>query len=182
MIEILPMKPEHVPQIAALERQCFSDPWSENSISSELDSDLSLWLVALDGEQVAGYIGAQSVPPEADVMNLAVSPQYRRSGIGQRLLETLINRLAAEGINSLALEVRPSNEAALTLYRRFGFREIGRRPRYYVNPVEDALILQKELFHADPVNLIFLRRNSCSPCSRWARSLYGLHCFPGGAS
>ncbi len=152
MIEILPMKREHVVQIAALEQQCFSDPWSEHSISSELDNDLSLWLVAVEGEQVVGYIGSQSVPPEADVMNLAVSPDYRRSGIGQRLLEALINRLTTEGINSLALEVRPSNGAALALYRRFAFAEIGRRPKYYVNPVEDALIMRKELCHADPVN------------------------------
>lgn len=149
MIDILPMTHTHVSQIAQLEKQCFSDPWSENSISSELSNELSLWLVAVDEEEVVGYVGSQSVPPEADVMNLAVSTAYRRQGIAQNLLKELIHRLCEDGITSLALEVRLSNTAARCLYESFGFVEVGRRPKYYVNPTEDALIMRKELCHAD---------------------------------
>ena len=142
---IVPMKPSHVPQIAALEKLCFSDPWSEASVAAECENPLSLWLVAgLDGK-VAGYIGSQSVPPEADVLNLAVAPDCRRQGLGRKLLCTLTELLHSRGIETLALEVRPTNQAALALYSDLGFVQVGRRPKYYVNPTEDALILRKEL-------------------------------------
>lgn len=142
---IVPMKPSHVPQIAALEKLCFSDPWSEASVAAECENPLSLWLVAeLDGK-VAGYIGSQSVPPEADVLNLAVAPDCRRQGLGRKLLCTLTELLHSRGIEALFLEVRPTNQAALALYSDLGFVQVGRRPKYYVNQTEDALILRKEL-------------------------------------
>lgn len=142
---IVPMREHHIKQIASLETQCFSDPWSEASIAEELRNPLSTWLVDETDGVVTGYIGAQSVPPEADVMNLAVSPACRRQGIGARLLCTMTDVLHREGIETLFLEVRPSNVAAIALYERHGFVQVGRRPKYYVNPTEDALILRKEL-------------------------------------
>ena len=134
----------HVPQVAQLETVCFSEPWSERSIASEITNPLSAWIVAVDGDRVVGYVGSQAVPPEADVMNLAVLPDYRRQGIGQRLIDLLIERLHADGISSLTLEVRVSNQPAISLYEKLGFAVVGRRPRYYINPREDALILRKE--------------------------------------
>lgn len=154
MSEILigPMTAADVAQIAALERECFSQPWSAASVASELENPLSCWLVArLDG-QVAGYVGAQKVPPEADMMNLAVAPAFRRQGLAQRLLRALTDRLAAQGITSLSLEVRESNLPARRLYALQDFRLVGRRSRYYVAPVETALILRKELSDADSVD------------------------------
>ncbi len=142
---IVPMKPSHVPQIAALEKLCFSDPWSEASVAAECENPLSLWLVAEIDGKVVGYIGSQSVPPEADVLNLAVAPDCRRQGLGRKLLCTLAELLHSRGIETLFLEVRPSNQAALALYSDLGFAQVGRRPKYYVNPTEDALILRKEL-------------------------------------
>ena len=142
---IVPMKPSHVPQIAALEKLCFSDPWSEASVAAECENPLSLWLVAERDGKVAGYIGSQSVPPEADVLNLAVAPDCRRQGLGRKLLCTLTELLHSRGIEALFLEVRPTNQAALALYSDLGFVQVGRRPKYYVNPTEDALILRKEL-------------------------------------
>lgn len=142
---IVPMNESHVAQIAALEQLCFSDPWSENSVRGECENPLSFWLVALEDDQVVGYIGSQSVPPEADVMNLAVAPTYRRRGIGRSLMQALTEVLHSQGIESLFLEVRASNDPALALYGEFGFTEVGRRKKYYVNPTEDALILRKEL-------------------------------------
>ena len=78
MMTFRDMNPNHVAQVAELERLCFSDPWSENSVASELDNDLSLWIVALDGDQVVGYVGSQTVCGETDVMNIAVHPDFRR--------------------------------------------------------------------------------------------------------
>ena len=138
------MNEAHVAQIAQLEKRCFSDPWSENSIRSELTGRLSLWVVALDGDTVAGYIGSQSVLGESDMMNVAVAPEYRRRGIAQALILELIRRLSQQGNRSLMLEVRASNTPAITLYHKLGFAQVGRRPNYYRNPKEDALILRKE--------------------------------------
>lgn len=134
----------HVAAVAQLEKLCFSDPWSANAISSELDNPLSLWVVATDGEALAGYVGSQSVMGWADMMNLAVAPSYRRQGIAEQLVRELICRLQANQVTCLTLEVRASNEPAYRLYEKLGFLEVGRRPGYYRNPREDALILRKE--------------------------------------
>jgi len=142
---IVKMESCHVPRIAHLETVCFHDPWSEKSIASELENPLSLWLVALEGEKVVGYVGSQSVLGWTDMMNVAVDPDYRRQGIGERLIAELIARLKAMGNECLTLEVRESNLGAIALYDKLGFREVGRRKNYYRNPREDALILRVEL-------------------------------------
>ena len=138
------MKACHVAQIAQLEKLCFSDPWSERSIASELDNKLAYWLVALEGDTVAGYIGSQTVLDETDMMNVAVHPDYRRRGIAEALVTGLVEALKEKKSHCLTLEVRASNEPAQKLYEKLGFSQIGRRPRYYHNPREDALILRKE--------------------------------------
>lgn len=138
------MKPEHVAQVAALEKICFSDPWSERSVASELENELAYWLVALEGETVAGYIGSQTVMEETDMMNVAVHPDFRRKGIAEALVDGLVAALKEKGSRCLTLEVRASNEPAKKLYEKLGFAQIGRRPKYYRNPREDALILRKE--------------------------------------
>ena len=142
-MKIVPMQAAHVPQIAALERQNFSAPWDENSLFSELNNPLALWLAALDGETVAGYVGSQSVLGESDMMNLAVAPAYRRQGIGKALMEALLWELSEDN-HCLTLEVRASNAPAIALYENLGFRQVGRRPNYYRSPPEDALILRKD--------------------------------------
>ena len=143
-IELVPMTEAHVAAVAALEQVCFSDPWSEQSVRSELTNPLSLWLTALDGDTVAGYVGSQTVLDEADIMNVAVAPEYRRRGIARQLLDRLQDLLAAQGIRSLTLEVRASNGPAIALYEFLGYVQVGRRPNYYFKPREDALILRKE--------------------------------------
>lgn len=144
MIDYIPMTLEHVPQVAALEKLAFRDPWSENSIRGELNNPLSYWCVAVDGDRVVGYVGSQSVMGEADMMNIAVDPDYRRQGIACGLIETLVAALKEREVHSLTLEVRASNEPAKALYASLGFALTGRRPNYYRNPREDALILRKE--------------------------------------
>lgn len=135
----------HVPAVAELEKLCFSDPWSEGSIASELNNPLSLWLIAVVDGRVAGYIGSQSVPPEADVMNVAVYPEFRRQGIAEALVRALVAELHARNHESLTLEVRASNVHAIALYQKLDFVQVGRRPNYYRHPREDALILQKKI-------------------------------------
>ena len=144
MIRIVEMGDAHVAEVARLETVCFSDPWSERSIASELSNPLSYWLVALDGDKVAGYVGSQSVLGESDMMNVAVDPDYRRQGIAEQLVTELIAALKDRGNYQLTLEVRASNTSAQKLYEKLGFVSVGKRPRYYQNPKEDALILRKE--------------------------------------
>ena len=144
MIRFTQMQADHVKQVAELERMCFSTPWSENSIASELQNDLALWLVALHEDTVVGYVGSQTVCGETDMMNVAVHPDWHRRGIAEMLIENLIVQLRQRGSSSLSLEVRSSNAPAIALYEKLGFRQAGCRPNYYRNPKEDALILRKE--------------------------------------
>ena len=138
------MGPEHVAQVAELEKICFHDPWSLKSIIAELTNPLSLWLVALHDGIVIGYVGSQTVLGEADMMNLAVAPDFRRMGVARELVTRLIEQLHSSGAYSLTLEVRQSNAPAIALYHELGFVQVGKRPNYYYNPKEDALILKKE--------------------------------------
>ena len=144
MIQYVFLNESHVTPIAELEKLCFSDPWSENSVASELHNPLSLWLVALEGETLVGYVGSQTVMGETDMMNVAVHPDHRRQGIALALIRALIEALQARESHSLTLEVRVSNVPAIGLYESLGFQEAGRRRNYYRNPKEDALILRKE--------------------------------------
>ena len=143
-MEYVFMNDSHVAGIAALEKICFSDPWSETSISSELNNPLSLWLVALDNDRVVGYVGSQTVLDGADMMNIAVDPAYRRQGVAAELIERLETALKSKGVICLTLEVRASNAPAIALYDKLGFAIVGRRPNYYRHPKEDALIMRKE--------------------------------------
>ena len=143
-MEYILMSQCHIEQVAQLENKCFSMPWSLKAITGELSNPLALWVVAVEGDIVAGYVGSQSVMGEADMMNLAVSPEYRRRGIGRKLVQALVTQLSANDVRSLTLEVRISNDGAIALYNDLGFTQVGRRPNYYSNPKEDALILRLE--------------------------------------
>ena len=143
-MKIITMNESHVAQVAALEKQCFSDPWSENSVASELENPLSLWLIAEEDGAVCGYVGSQTVLDETDMMNIAVHPDCRRKGIAAALITELVSRLKARGSRVLRLEVRESNFSAIALYEALGFTQLGLRKNYYRNPKENALILGKE--------------------------------------
>ena len=138
------MTADRVSQVAELEKLCFSDPWSENSVASELMNPLSYWLVALDGDRLLGYVGSQTVVGETDMMNIAVHPEYRRRGVAEKLILALVEGLKGMESHCLTLEVRASNVPAIALYEKLGFAQVGLRKNYYRNPTEDALILRKE--------------------------------------
>jgi ribosomal-protein-alanine N-acetyltransferase len=143
-MEIIKLASEHSAAIAALEEICFSTPWSENAILHEVTNPISYWLVAVENGQVLGYVGSQYGYGEADMMNLAVVPDFRKRGIGQLLVAELISHLDDLDVKSLTLEVRQSNAAAVSLYDKMGFQQVGLRPNYYQKPRESALILRKE--------------------------------------
>lgn len=140
-MKLQPMTMEYVPQVAALEKVCFSTPWSESSIGGELQNQWAIWLVALEGDALAGYLGVQYGPDGADIMTIATAPAFRGRGVGRSLIAEMAARLKTMGLQWLTLEVRPSNTAALGLYEAMGFQQVGRRPRYYRDPVEDAILM-----------------------------------------
>ena len=143
-VRIVPMNADHLDEVAELERICFSVPWSRNMLAEELDNLLSAFLVALDdNDKVVGYAGVQVILDEGYITNVAVFPEYRRLGVAAKIIDVYMNFAAANDLAFLTLEVRPSNEAAIALYRRFGFEEVGRRKNYYDLPKEDALILTR---------------------------------------
>lgn len=143
--KIVPMAERHLAEITALETRCFPDPWAEALFAEELRNPLSLWLVAETEGRILGYVGSQAVLDSADVMNLAVAPEVRRTGVGAALMEALSLALAEKGVETLLLEVRKSNAPAISLYEKLGFALAGVRRNYYLRPREDALILQKRL-------------------------------------
>ena len=140
-MRIAHMTAEHVPQVAALEKVCFSDPWSEKSVASELENPLSCWLVALDGETVAGYVGSQTVMDETDMMNIAVHPDFRRQGIARALIAELTAKAGENKLAFVTLEVRESNAPAIALYTGAGFAPVGKRKNFYSNPTENAVLM-----------------------------------------
>lgn len=144
-VRIVPMTADHLDAVAALERICFSDPWSRQLLADELDNDLSAFLVALDDEgQVAGYAGLQVVLDEGTVTNIAVRPDCRRRGVAGQLLEVFLNFARGNRLAFLTLEVRASNYDAIALYGSRGFRSVGRRKNYYEHPREDAIIMTRD--------------------------------------
>ena len=143
-VTIAPMTAEHLDEIAELERLCFSDPWSRNMLAESLKNDLSAYLVALDDAgRVAGYAGLTVVLDEGSIDNIAVRPDCRRRGVASQLLDVFLNFARGNRLAFLTLEVRASNYAAIALYGSRGFREVGRRKKYYEHPTEDALIMTR---------------------------------------
>lgn len=139
---IKPMEERHIPAIARLEQACFAHPWSEQALRDELENEQAVFFVAEDETgRLMGYTGMHVVLGECYMDNLAVDPSFRHKGVGRALLQALIDwAYEHEGV-FLTLEVRPSNEIARHLYTAMGLREVGRRPRYYTDPTEDALLM-----------------------------------------
>jgi len=130
-----------IPHIANLEKECFSNPWSEKAISETMSRDYAIFLVAEREGEICGYIGSYFAFDEGYITNVAVSPELRRLGIGKALVCSL-NRLGEEmGLAFWTLEVRESNVAAISLYEGIGFETVGKRPRFYSNPIETALLM-----------------------------------------
>ena len=137
------MQPEDLLQVCEIEKDNFSLPWSEKSFLESMERNDTVFLVALNGEEVAGYLGCYCVAGEGEITNVAVKSSYRRQGIGGKLLETLYEEAKVLHTQEFFLEVRESNEAAIGLYARQGFVKEGVRKNFYEKPVENAVIMWK---------------------------------------
>lgn len=144
-IEISAFAPEDLGPAAALERRCFSDPWSEDSLREEALAPNEIALAAHADGVLAGYLLLKLVVDEGEINNVAVAPERRRRGLARAMMAEALRRAAAKGARRLFLEVRQTNAEARRLYASFGFAEYSARPRYYRNPVEDAILMKKEL-------------------------------------
>ncbi len=131
----------HVGEIARLESECFSSPWSEEGLKSELTNGFARFFVAFSGEEIAGYIGAHNVLGEVYITNVAVFKEFRRQGIAQRLIENLLETAKNENAEFVTLEVRKSNSPAISLYEKTGFEKVGERKDFYEKPREDAVLM-----------------------------------------
>lgn len=135
------MAERHIAAIAAIEQDCFHDPWTENGLREELELENNLFLAAVEEDAVVGYVGCQTVLDEGYITNVAVSPVHRRKGVAARLLTELRIKAEKKGLSFVTLEVRASNEPAIALYRGAGYVEVGVRRKFYTNPKEDALLM-----------------------------------------
>lgn len=137
------MVPDDADSVAIVEEKCFSMPWSRESFWRDASNENTLYLLAVDKEkeEIIGYVGCWILGNEGEITNVAVSPEYRGQHIAENMLLELIERVKKRGGTAMTLEVRPSNIPALKLYEKLGFKSVGRRPKYYVNPVEDAEIM-----------------------------------------
>jgi [ribosomal protein S18]-alanine N-acetyltransferase len=142
-IRIEPMQTKDVEEVHAIESRSFLTPWSQGTFYSELlENQFAYYLVAKDGDTLVGYGGMWIILDEGHITNVAVLPEYRGRGLGQRLLRALIDRALVEGALRMTLEVRPSNKRALALYKKNGFVIRGVRKGYYQG--EDAYIMWKD--------------------------------------
>lgn len=132
----------HIPRIAILEKECFSQPWSENALADELKNENSHFLVAVCDE-VAGYIGVQEICGEAYITNVAVFDKYRKLGIGRALIKAACDGAKKRNCEFITLEVRESNLPAIALYKSEGFEKAGVRKNFYSAPIENGVIYTK---------------------------------------
>jgi ribosomal-protein-alanine N-acetyltransferase len=144
-IVIQRMSKEDINQVARLEQICFSDPWSKETFTEELQLGLAIPLVAKLKEVVVGYTCLWHLVDQLEVANFAVSPDHRSKGIAEKLMTGILSEAREKGCKSIILSVRESNQAAINLYVKFGFVEVGRRKKYYRLPIEDALTMLKTL-------------------------------------
>lgn len=135
----------NVKDIEDVERQCFSQPWSLDSLVQELSNPHAVYRTAcLDGK-TAGYAGMHHIIDEGYITNIAVLPSYRRRGIAKALLDDMLEYAGKNGLSMLTLEVRENNAAARYLYESYGFKNVGRRKNFYQSPTEDGIIMTREL-------------------------------------
>lgn len=147
MITIRLLKEEDIDEVLSLENLCFpDDPWGRISFENELDNSLSVFVVAVDDEsnKIIGYGGVWLVYDTGEITNIAVHPHFRREGIGKKILNILTSVCKERGMSAITLEVRDGNAPAFALYLKEGFKECGRRKKYYKG-IDDAILMTKEI-------------------------------------
>lgn len=141
-ITIRPLVAEDIDAVVAIEREAFTTPWQPETFAGLIERDaVELTVMADDAGTIVGYSVLWCILDQGELANIAITPDRRGGGLGAHLLEHVLGVAAEKGVEKVFLEVRASNEAALGLYRRFGFAEAGRRANYYEQPREDALVM-----------------------------------------
>ena len=143
-IEFYRMVQEDADGVARVEAACMPVPWSRQSFWEEASHTDAYYLIARDVDRdnlIVAYAGCWVLANEGHITNVAVDPDYQGQGLGRGLMNELISRVKALGVDSMTLEVRPSNTVAINLYTSLGFRSVGQRPKHYTNPVEAAEIM-----------------------------------------
>ena len=131
--------------LAIIEKEAMTHPWSEEQLAAELFHPAAFVVVAALPEEVAGFLVFRAHPPEAEILRLAVRPVWQQQGFARRILQKGLQYLAGQGVSICFLEVRRSNTAARSCYDRAGFTEVGRRPGYYRQPAEEAVVMQLDM-------------------------------------
>lgn len=141
---IRPMTETDLEQVEAIEKACFSIPWSVKSFLDACTTKDNIYLVCChESDKIMGYCGLWTVLGEGNITNMAVAEEYRKQGVGEALMREMERLGQLKDVSVFFLEVRESNEPAKRLYEKMGYREIGRRKRFYEKPVEDALVMSK---------------------------------------
>ena len=143
--QIQNVRPEDIIQLKNLEEQCFSIPWTREQLESQLPDEHHCFILAKEGDRVLGYVGMMYVLDEGYISNVAVAPEMRQKGIGDSLIEELMHRARERDLSFVTLEVRESNMAAISLYKKHGFQTVEQRKKYYDLPKEDAILMTKYL-------------------------------------
>lgn len=140
-IEIRTLEKKDLIQVVALEQKIFSVPWSLKSFEDTLKRKENIYIVAENNNQVIAYCGLWGIPPDGDICNVAVAKEYRNQKVGQALIKELLKRGQDAGLHTFTLEVRKSNQPAIHLYQKFGFKSVGIRKDFYELPKEDGIIM-----------------------------------------
>lgn len=145
MLTIRRMKESDIPEVARLEKEIFPDPWSEGAISETFEQEQTLLLVAYADRKLIGYLILYFVLEEGEIARIAVIPECRRQGVGARMLLELEDLCEDNGITKLLLDVRESNETAISFYTSYGFVQDGVRRNFYSDPQEDGILMSREI-------------------------------------
>lgn len=141
------MTEQDLADVSSIERETFSQPWSEQDFRNAINDSNNIYLVAVIDQRVVGYCGYWGIAGEGNIYNVAVKKEYRCKQIGYQMLNQLMKEAYLNGITSLTLEVRCSNAAALHLYESLGFERAGIRKGFYTKPKEDAVIMWLKPLH-----------------------------------
>ena len=149
-MEIRRASPRDALRISELEKEIFSDPWSERSVTNTISLDGAMCYVALTDGEIQAYVLGRIIPPEGEIFRIATAPDKRKRGIAYRLLDYAVKCEKGRGLEILFLEVRSKNLPAIALYKAYGFRDMGLRKNYYKNPDDDAVIM----VHANEADMV----------------------------
>ena len=142
-MKIQRMTPQHLDGALKIENECFSHPWTRENLENELNNPTSVFYAALENDGVIGYIGMSTVIDEGYIFNVAVTESQRKKGIGFALICEIVTYCKKNNFAFVTLEVRQSNQKAISLYSHFGFIKVGERKSYYRDPEENAVLMTK---------------------------------------